>query len=195
MLFRSFTQVESHILIEESLAKLKKDEKSSGRSGGSARKRDRSYSPRYRGSSRRTCYGDAPSTRADSQDDKTAPISVNTASTEAPVKDRLSTVRYNYARYTEYTPLTSSIEHIFEVGDKAGIFRKPVRNGPPGRKDLARYCAFHDTHGHDTADCSHLKDRIEDLIRQGLLTEFVAQEAKKYKDAKAGKENDHKNTV
>ena len=30
----------------------------------------------------------------------------------------------------------------------------------------------------------HLKDHIEDLIRFGYLTEFVAQEAKKYKEPK-----------
>ena len=36
----------------------------------------------------------------------------------------------------------------------------------------------------------HLKDHIVDLIRSGYLTEFVAQEAKKYKDQKAEKANE-----
>lgn len=85
------------------------------------------------------------------------------------------------------------MEHIFEVGDKAGIFRKPTRSGPPGRKDKGRYCAFHDANGHVTADCRHLKDHIEDLMRRGYLTEFVAQEAQRYKEQKADKDVDEVN--
>ena len=87
-------------------------------------------------------------------------------------------------RYPEYTPLTASIDHIFEVGDKARLFWKTFRSGPPGKKNQGKYCAFHNLNGHDTVECVHLKDHIEDLIRSGYLTEFVAQEAKKYKEPK-----------
>ena len=93
-------------------------------------------------------------------------------------------------RYHEYTRLTAPRDHIFEVGDKARLFRKPFRSGPPGKKDQGKYCAFHDLNGHDTAECVHLKDHIEDLIRTEYLTEFVAQEAKKYKEKKVERAND-----
>lgn len=112
------------------------------------------------------------------------------------------TVNYKYptrkdsqgsGRYTEYTPLTASIEQVYEVGNKAGMFRKPVRNGPPGNKNEGRYCAFHDANGHETAECHHLKDHIEDLIRRGYLTEFVAPGAKGDKNDRIHKETEKVN--
>lgn len=39
----------------------------------------------------------------------------------------------------------------------------------------------------------HLKDYIKDLIRKVHLSEWVAQDAKKYKDEKANKRNDQVN--
>ncbi|XP_074348149.1 uncharacterized protein LOC141686933 [Apium graveolens] len=73
------------------------------------------------------------------------------------------------ARYMEYTPLKAPINHIFEMGDKACIFKKPYRSGPSGMRDEEKYCVFHDANGHDTADCHHLKDHIEDLIHNGYV--------------------------
>ncbi|XP_074327396.1 uncharacterized protein LOC141665315 [Apium graveolens] len=58
---------------------------------------------------------------------------------------------------------------------------------------MARYCAFHDANGHETTEYRHLKDHIEDLIRKGFLTEFVAEEAKRYEDDKAGNEGEKGN--
>ena len=62
------------------------------------------------------------------------------------------------------------------------VFRMEVKLEYSGKKDLAKFCAFHDINGHDTAYCIHLEDHIEDLISDGYLEEFVAQSAKKYKD-------------
>ncbi|XP_074347268.1 uncharacterized protein LOC141686111 [Apium graveolens] len=58
---------------------------------------------------------------------------------------------------------------------------------------MTRYCAFHDANGLETTECHHLKDHIEDLIRKGFLTEFVAEKAKRYKDDKPGKEGEKGN--
>ena len=80
------------------------------------------------------------------------------------------------------------IDHIFKVTEKIGIYKKLYRPGPPGRKDLGKYCAFHDSNGHDIADCQHLKDQIEDLIKNGYLSEWVLQEAKRYKDNKVNRD-------
>lgn len=86
--------------------------------------------------------------------------------------------------YADYTPIKAPLDHILEVGDKAGIFMKLPRSGPPGKRDEGRYCAFHDANGQEIADYRHLRDHIEDLIRRGYLIEFVAHEEKKYKDDK-----------
>ena len=115
---------------------------------------------------------------------------MNTTSTQGFDKWRLTPRKPWDPRYIEYTPLIQPQSSIsFEVGDKARLFRKPYRSGPPRKKDQGKYCVFHDLNGHDTAECVHLKDHIEDLIRNGYLTEFVAQEDKKYKDKKAEKPN------
>ncbi|KAK1380928.1 hypothetical protein POM88_027672 [Heracleum sosnowskyi] len=173
--------------MEQSLENLKKDNASRD---WNMNKRNRSYSPKERNYSKRTTYNTASADGRDaSKEAKTAPLSVNTTGSKR-------TVEYKYPsskgsrRYAEYTPLAAPVEHIFEVGDKTGMFRKPSKTGPPGRKDLARYCAFHDTNGHETVDCRHLKDHIEDLIRKGFLTEFVAQEAKKYKDDRSKRDEE-----
>lgn len=60
-------------------------------------------------------------------------------------------------KYTEYTPMSISRTHILEVNEKSGLFRKPYRIGPFGRKD-EKYCAFHEANDHETSDYRHLKD-------------------------------------
>ncbi|KAK1380894.1 hypothetical protein POM88_027638 [Heracleum sosnowskyi] len=127
--------------------------------------RNRSYNPKERNYSKRTTYNTASADGRDaSKEAKTAPLSVNATGSKR-------TVEYKYP-------------------SSKGSRRKPSRTGPPGRKDLARYCAFHDANGHETADCRHLKDHIEELIRKGFLTEFVAQEAKKYKDDRSKRDEE-----
>ena len=54
-----------------------------------------------------------------------------------------------------------------------------------GTKNTHKYCAFYDQNGHDIADCRQLKDQIEDLIRNGKLTEWVVREVRKH-NAKSG---------
>ncbi|XP_074377482.1 uncharacterized protein LOC141719005 [Apium graveolens] len=191
-----YAKAEPHKVVEGSLAKLKRDNNPGGSGNWGKHKMNRSYSPKGRGYACRTSYGMTPysgnQTEKSENDDKKAPITVNTAGSQRSASYKYPAKR-EAARYTKYTPVTAPIGHILEVGGKSGIFRKPARNGPPGRKDMARYCAFHDTNGHEMAECRHLKDHIEDLIRKGFLTEFVVEEAKRYKDDKAGKEGEKGN--
>ncbi|XP_074356227.1 uncharacterized protein LOC141695923 [Apium graveolens] len=167
------SKAEPHKVVEESLAKLKKDNNPGGSGNWGKNKRNKSYSPKGRGYARRTSYGTTPysgnQAERSEKDDKKSPITVNTAGSQRSASYKYPAKR-EAARYTEYTPLTAPIGHILKVGDKSGIFRKPARNGPPGRKDMAQYCAFHDANGHETGECRHLKDHIEDLIRKGFLT-------------------------
>ena len=33
------------------------------------------------------------------------------------------------------------------------------------RRDISKYCDYHKDHSHDTEECIHLKEKINDLIR------------------------------
>lgn len=92
------------------------------------------------------------------------------------IKNHSLTAR-KFNKYVNYTPLTISLPHIFEVGDKSRMFRKPLRIGPPGRRDRPDYCLFYDANDHETSKCQHLRDHIEDLVRKGSFAEFVARGA------------------
>ncbi|XP_020225182.1 uncharacterized protein LOC109807065 [Cajanus cajan] len=47
------------------------------------------------------------------------------------------------------------------------------RANTPPRADKAKTCRFHRNRGHSTEECSTLKDKLEDLIKQGHLRSFV----------------------
>ncbi|XP_020420343.1 uncharacterized protein LOC109949346 [Prunus persica] len=49
--------------------------------------------------------------------------------------------------------------------------------GDPSKRDTSKYCAFHGEHGHYTNNCNAWKRHIEELVREGLCTEFVAKKA------------------
>ncbi|GAV60246.1 hypothetical protein CFOL_v3_03777, partial [Cephalotus follicularis] len=40
-----------------------------------------------------------------------------------------------------------------------------------------KYCRYHRDHGHDTKECRHLKNQIEDLIQKGHLRKYVGKDA------------------
>ncbi|XP_017239880.1 uncharacterized protein LOC108212671 [Daucus carota subsp. sativus] len=76
-----------------------------------------------------------------------------------------------------YTPLVASAEHIYAVTKDKAPFRKPQPIPYNVARDKKKYCDFHESAGHNTADCRHLKEEIEELLRAGYLTEWV----KKYR--------------
>ncbi|CAL2247863.1 unnamed protein product [Prunus armeniaca] len=49
--------------------------------------------------------------------------------------------------------------------------------GDPDRRDTSKYCAFHGTHGHTTNNCFAWKAHLEELVREGHCTEFIAKQA------------------
>ncbi|XP_020207927.1 uncharacterized protein LOC109792885 [Cajanus cajan] len=49
----------------------------------------------------------------------------------------------------------------------------PKRANTPPRANTAKSCRFHQNRGHSTEECSALKDKLEDLIKQGHLGKFV----------------------
>lgn len=77
-------------------------------------------------------------------------------------------------RYTDYTSLTASINHIYAVSSDQTPFRKPDPiKLEKSKRDASKYCQFHREIGHDTSRCYALKNEIEDLIRKGYLKNFV----------------------
>ncbi|GAV79063.1 hypothetical protein CFOL_v3_22528, partial [Cephalotus follicularis] len=45
------------------------------------------------------------------------------------------------------------------------------------KRDSDKYFWYHRDHGHDTEECRHLKNQIEDLIRKGHLRKYVDRDA------------------
>ncbi|XP_074342665.1 uncharacterized protein LOC141680298 [Apium graveolens] len=119
-------------------------------SKGRAKRRDRFMSPDYRRSVR-------------------SPNKVNVVNTR-----RECSPQSNYERrVSNYTPLAASIDHIFKVNKDRGIFKKPDRLTSWESRDKKKYCDYHESTGHDTHECRHLKDEIEELIKAGYLGEWI----------------------
>ena len=50
--------------------------------------------------------------------------------------------------------------------------------GDPNKHNKNKYCRFHKDHGYDTNECYDLKQRIENLIRQGKQRNFLGRDHK-----------------
>ncbi|XP_074336612.1 uncharacterized protein LOC141673771 [Apium graveolens] len=49
----------------------------------------------------------------------------------------------------------------------------PPSNYERRSRDKKKYCDYHESTGHDTHECHHLKDEIEELIKAGYLGEWI----------------------
>ncbi|XP_021802798.1 uncharacterized protein LOC110746880 [Prunus avium] len=77
--------------------------------------------------------------------------------------------------FTEFTiPI---LQILAQVKDKPWVRRPPPMRGDPSRRDTSKYCAFHGEHGHYTNNCNACKRHLEELVRDGHYTEFVAKKA------------------
>ncbi|XP_074366739.1 uncharacterized protein LOC141707460 [Apium graveolens] len=143
------TQAESFKAIEQSLVETKKNDNAYN-SKGRSKRRDRSVSPDYWRNAR-------------------SPNRVNAVSSR-----REWSPPSNYERrVSNYTPLAASIDHIFEVNKDRGIFKKPDRLTSWQSRDKKKYCDYHESTGHDTHECRHLRDEIEELIKAGYQGEWI----------------------
>ncbi|CAL8117138.1 unnamed protein product [Prunus armeniaca] len=89
-----------------------------------------------------------------------------------------------------YTKFTIPIHQILaQVKNKPWVRRPSPLKGDPDRRDTSKYCAFHGTHGHTTNNCFAWKAHLEELVREGHYTEFIAKQAiQQIKDRDTAKE-------
>ncbi|CAL2252161.1 unnamed protein product [Prunus armeniaca] len=77
-----------------------------------------------------------------------------------------------------YTKFTIPIHQILaQVKNKHWVRRPPPLKGDPDMRDTSKYCAFHGTHGHTTNNCFAWKAHLEELVKEGHCTEFIAKQA------------------
>ncbi|KAL0454894.1 UNVERIFIED_CONTAM: hypothetical protein Slati_0828600 [Sesamum latifolium] len=74
-----------------------------------------------------------------------------------------------------YTPLTVPITQAFIAVEEKGLLTclRSWRDTPQ-RPKSDRFCRFHNDYGHITEECRHLENKIERLIENGYLQEYVA---------------------
>ncbi|CAL9018079.1 unnamed protein product [Prunus brigantina] len=77
-----------------------------------------------------------------------------------------------------FTEFAIPIHQILaQVKDKPWVRRPLPMKGDPSKRDTSKYCAFHGEHGHYTNNCNAWKRHLEELVREGHCTEFVAKKA------------------
>ncbi|XP_020415471.1 uncharacterized protein LOC109947996 [Prunus persica] len=77
-----------------------------------------------------------------------------------------------------YTKFSIPVHQILaQVKNKPWVKRPPPLKGDPDKRDTRKYCAFHATHRHNTNNCFAWKAYLEELVREGHCTEFIAKQA------------------
>ena len=79
-----------------------------------------------------------------------------------------------YFKPSDFTPLTDTPENIFFATKDVVEYPEPPKiklgkNFVPN----GRFCRFHNQPGHDTNECLHLKNLIEELLRENKLQQYV----------------------
>ncbi|XP_020230118.1 uncharacterized protein LOC109810918 [Cajanus cajan] len=70
-------------------------------------------------------------------------------------------------RYSHYTPLNTSRSAVLDQALASEVLAVPKRASTPPRADTTKSCKYHRNRGHSTEECAALRDKIEDLIKQG----------------------------
>ncbi|CAL2237151.1 unnamed protein product [Prunus armeniaca] len=77
-----------------------------------------------------------------------------------------------------YTKFTIPIHQILaQVKNKPWVRRPPPLKRDLDMRDIGKYCAFYGTHGHTTNNYFAWKAHLEELVREGHCTEFIAKQA------------------
>ncbi|XP_027368320.1 uncharacterized protein LOC113874282 [Abrus precatorius] len=76
-------------------------------------------------------------------------------------------------KYPSYTTLNTNRSRVLDQALATEILRMPKRANTPPRADKSKSCRYHQNRGHTTKECTTLKDKIEELIKEGYLKDFV----------------------
>ena len=77
-------------------------------------------------------------------------------------------------REEEFTSFKVFVQHVFAAIKEQEWVRHPRPLPPnPKRPRAGEYCAFHNGMGHQTVDCRYLRKRLQELMNQGYLKEFI----------------------
>ncbi|XP_019176294.1 PREDICTED: uncharacterized protein LOC109171656 [Ipomoea nil] len=87
----------------------------------------------------------------------------------------------------EFTALNRSVAEAMQYAQSSNLIRLP-HPGPDG-KDKSKHCAYHRCAGHDTEECTHLKQLLEDLLQLGKLDKCVG---KREENKKPSERKDHR---
>ena len=73
--------------------------------------------------------------------------------------------------------LSQALKKLREEGHLELLEPQPFPNPLPPRYDPAKYCAYHQHHGHDTNRCIRLRHKIQDLIDEETIAPLKARRA------------------
>ncbi|XP_020239297.1 uncharacterized protein LOC109818267 [Cajanus cajan] len=76
-------------------------------------------------------------------------------------------------KYSHYTPLNASRAVVLEQALASEVLAVLKRASTPPRADTSKVCRYHRNRGHSTEECAALRDKIEDLIKQGKRLNFA----------------------
>ncbi|GJZ98864.1 reverse transcriptase domain-containing protein [Tanacetum coccineum] len=80
-----------------------------------------------------------------------------------------------------FTPLTKTPKEILAV-DNVNFPPPPPTAGTPEKRNMNKFCDYHQDRGHNTNDCYHLKKQLEEAVASGRLAHLV-------KDIRQGGQN------
>ncbi|GJV50350.1 hypothetical protein Tco_1440562 [Tanacetum coccineum] len=95
-----------------------------------------------------------------------------------------------YARREGFTPLMKTPKEILAM-DNVNFPPPPPMVGTPEKRNMNKFCDYHQDRGHNTNDCYHLKKQIEEAVASGRLAHLVKdirQGGQKGKGSAKGKE-------
>ncbi|GJZ32513.1 putative nucleotidyltransferase, ribonuclease H [Tanacetum coccineum] len=77
-----------------------------------------------------------------------------------------------YDRREGFTPLTKTPKEILAM-DNVNFPPPPPMVGTLEKRNMNKFCDYHQDQGHNTNDCYHLKKKIEEVVSSGRLAHLV----------------------
>lgn len=80
--------------------------------------------------------------------------------------------QFRVPQYVHHTPLNVPRTRVMEEALRADLLTVVKTPTPLGANE-SKYCRYHQNREHTTKDCTTLKDKLESLVQEGHLREFV----------------------